>query len=174
MANVSTDNPGDPRENRFAALEAALREASGLGVVLSGVVADHLGLSPKDLECLDILVLRGPVTAGDLAKATGLTTGAITGLVDRLETAGFARRERSPNDRRKVLVRALPRVTTEIMPLYAPLQARTRALIAALSDEDIDRLLAFFAAAREIVLSEITTLKSSIGRKRPKGPPRSR
>lgn len=165
MTNVPTD---DAREARFSALETALREASGLGVVLSQIVAEHLNLSPKDLECLDILVLRGPVTAGELAKATGLTSGAITGLVDRLEKSGFARRERSANDRRKVLVRALPRVTTEIVPLYTQLQARIRALIARLSDEDIDRLLAFFSAAREIVLSEIANLKSSLARKQAK------
>lgn len=162
---MSIDDSDHPRDMRFSALETALREASGLGVVLSELVAEHLGLSPKDLECLDILVLRGPVTAGELAKATGLTTGAITGLIDRLEKAGFACRERSANDRRKVLVRALPRVSTEIVPLYARLQARTRALIATLSNEDIDRLLAFFAATREIVTSEIADLKSSLARK---------
>lgn len=160
MSKQSSDV--DDRERRFLALDAALREASGLGLVFSQVVADHLRLSPKDLECLDILCLRGPVTAGELAQATGLTTGAITGLIDRLEAAGFARRERAAQDRRKVLVRALPLVDSEIVPLYASLQARMRALMAQMPNDDIDRLLHFFAAAREIMVSEIAALRSSL------------
>lgn len=160
MSTHSSD--ADDRESRFLALDAALREASGLGVVFSQVVADYLGISPKDLECLDILYLRGPVTAGELAQATGLTTGAITGLIDRLEAAGFARRERAAQDRRKVLVRALPSVDSEIMPLYASLQARMHALMAQMPDDDLDRLLAFLTSAREIMVSEIAAFRSSL------------
>ncbi|MEZ5789095.1 MAG: MarR family transcriptional regulator [Xanthobacteraceae bacterium] len=162
MPKSSSDR--NDRESRFAALDAALREASGLGVVLSQAVAEHLGISPKDLECLDILYLRGPATAGELAQATGLTTGAITGLIDRLEAAGFARRERALQDRRKVLVRALPSVDSEIMPLYASLQARMQDLMAQMSNDDIDRLLAFLRAAREIMLSEIAAFRSSLAK----------
>jgi DNA-binding MarR family transcriptional regulator len=140
-----------------------MREASGLGVVFSSVVADHLGISSRDLECLDMIVLKGRVTAGELAAATGLTTGAITGLIDRLEKARFACRERDDRDRRKVFVRALPRVETDIMPLYASLQSRMHALMDELSDQDIDRLLAFFSASRDALLSEIAAMKSSGG-----------
>jgi DNA-binding MarR family transcriptional regulator len=140
-----------------------MREASGLGVVFSSVVADHLGISSRDLECLDMIVLKGRVTAGELAAAIGLTTGAITGLIDRLEKACFACRERDERDRRKVFVRALPRVETDIMPLYASLQSRMHALMDELSDQDIDRLLAFFSASRDALLSEIAAMKSSGG-----------
>jgi DNA-binding MarR family transcriptional regulator len=149
------------REQRLRELETAMRQASGLGVVFSSVVADHLGLSSRDLECLDMIAIKGRVTAGELAAATSLTTGAITGLIDRLERAGLASRERDDRDRRKVFVRALPRVETDIMPLYASLQARMRALMDGLSDQDIDRLLGFFSASREALLSEIATMKSS-------------
>ena len=151
------------REQRLRELETAMREASGLGVVFSSVVADHLGISSRDLECLDMIVLKGRVTAGELAAATGLTTGAITGLIDRLEKARFACRERDDRDRRKVFVRALPRVETDIMPLYASLQSRMHALMDELSDQDIDRLLAFFSASRDALLSEISAMKSSGG-----------
>jgi len=151
------------RGQRLQELETAMREASGLGVVFSSVVADHLGISSRDLECLDMIVLKGRVTAGELAAATGLTTGAITGLIDRLEKARFACRERDDRDRRKVFVRALPRVETDIMPLYASLQSRMHALMDELSDQDIDRLLAFFSASRDALLSEISAMKSSGG-----------
>ncbi|MFZ1885911.1 MAG: MarR family transcriptional regulator [Rhodoplanes sp.] len=149
------------REQRLQELETAMREASGLGVVFSSVVADHLGISSRDLECLDMIVLKGRVTAGELAAATGLTTGAITGLIDRLEKARFACRERDDRDRRKVFVRALPRVETDIMPLYVSLQSRMRELMNELSDQDIDRLLAFFSASRDVLLSEIAAMKLS-------------
>ena len=149
------------RAQRLQALETILRQASGLGVVFSGVVADRLGISSKDLECLDVIVLKGRVTAGELATATGLTTGAITGLIDRLEKAGLARRERDEQDRRKVFVRALPRVETDVMPLYASLQARMQKLMAELSDKDIERLLTFYSAARDVLRSEIEATKVS-------------
>src|ERR1700734_2618292 len=96
------------RQQLMAALDRAMRDASGQGVMYSAVVAERLGINSTDLECLDHVVLRGPISAGALAEATGLTTGAITGVIDRLERAGFARREPDPEDRRKVLVRAEP------------------------------------------------------------------
>src|SRR4030081_3058399 len=102
------------RHELIAALNRALRDASGQGVLYSQTVAERLGINSTDLECLDCVVLRGPLTAGELAEATGLTTGAITGVIDRLERAGFARRESDGNDRRKVLVRALPAVERRI------------------------------------------------------------
>jgi len=156
----STPNSAD-RAQRLQALETIMRQASGLAVVYSGVVADRLGISSKDLECLDVIVLKGRVTAGELATATGLTTGAITGLIDRLEKAGLARRERDEQDRRKVFVRALPRVETDVMPLYASLQARMQKLMAELSDKDIERLLTFYSAARDVLRSEIEATKLS-------------
>lgn len=162
ISSVSTTISAE-RDQRLQALEIIIRQASGLGVVFSGVVADRLGISSKDLECLDMIVLKGRVTAGELAAATGLTTGAITGLIDRLETAALARRERDEQDRRKVFVRALPRVETDVMPLYASLQARMQKLMVELSDQEIERLLGFFSASRDVLLSEIEALKSSVG-----------
>ncbi|MGZ8403385.1 MAG: MarR family transcriptional regulator, partial [Rhodoplanes sp.] len=105
--------------------------------------------------------LKGRVTAGELAGATGLTTGAITGLIDRLEKAGLARRERDERDRRKVFVRPLPRVATDIMPLYASLQARMCKLMLELSDQEIERMLAFLSASRDVLLCEIAALRSA-------------
>src|SRR5690349_11840923 len=106
----------------LAALNQAMRKASAQGVLYSATVAGRLGLASSDLECLDTIMMAGPVTAGRLAEATGLTTGAITGVIDRLERAGFAKRERDAGDRRKVLVRAVPVALRRLMPLYAPMQ----------------------------------------------------
>src|SRR5919109_1824865 len=67
-------------------------------------VADALGLNRTDMRCLDILDREGRMTAGRLAEATGLTTGAVTTVLDRLEQAGYARRVRDTDDRRRVYV----------------------------------------------------------------------
>ena len=88
-------------------------------VLFSQTGAERVGINSSDLECLDITILRGTMSAGELVAATGLTTGAITDVIDRLEQAGFARRGRDVGDRRPVLVRALPEVERRIAPLYA-------------------------------------------------------
>ena len=115
MASVSRNRAG--REGLLTALERGMRKSSAQGVLFSQAVAARLGITSSDLECLDIICLNTRVTAGELAAATGLTTGAVTGVIDRLEQAGFARRERDPTDRRKVFVCALPAVERRNAPL---------------------------------------------------------
>src|SRR5882757_4375726 len=72
------------------------------------LIAQRIGLNVTDAECIDFLQEMGPSTAGALAKATGLTTGAITNVIDRLEKAGFVKRGPDPKDRRKVIVSFIP------------------------------------------------------------------
>lgn len=88
--------------DRFAALS---REISGLTVLFHTRVAERMGVSVTDHKCLDIAMRAdGPLTAGRIARLSGLSTGAVTGVIDRLEKRGFVRRVRDPHDRRKVLV----------------------------------------------------------------------
>src|SRR5437016_14634192 len=108
-------------------LEHAMRRTSGLGAIFSQTVADSAGISSSDLECLDFLNLEGRVTAGRLAEVTGLTTGAITGVVDRLEKAGFVRRERDDNDRRKVFIAVVPENVAKIGKYYEHMQRGLKA-----------------------------------------------
>lgn len=81
-----------------------------------------LGLSASDRKTMDTLSRLGPVTAGAIAEHTGLTTGAVTGLVDRLEKAGYVRRVRDPHDRRKVVVELVPndRVDALLAAVFIP------------------------------------------------------
>ncbi|MFJ8964284.1 MarR family winged helix-turn-helix transcriptional regulator [Lentzea sp. NPDC102401] len=82
-----------------------MREQSALTVMFHTKVAARMGLSATDEKCLDLAMRAGgPITAGRLAELSGLSTGAVTGVIDRLERAGFVRRVRDPHDRRKVLV----------------------------------------------------------------------
>ena len=120
--------PARPRADLLKKLGTILRQVSAQSVLISDTVARHVGLNSTDLECLDLLTLAGPTTAGQLAAHTGLTTGAMTAVIDRLEHAGYVRRTRDPEDRRRVLVEALPRSTGQIQPLYEPFSAALKRL----------------------------------------------
>jgi DNA-binding MarR family transcriptional regulator len=102
--NETPAAPG-PRDiviGRFATLGRQLSQAT---VLFHAQIAEHVGLSATDHKCLDLAVqAEHPLTAGQIAELSGLSTGAVTGVIDRLERAGFVRRVRDPNDRRKVLV----------------------------------------------------------------------
>jgi DNA-binding MarR family transcriptional regulator len=141
------------------ALNHAMRETSGLGVLHSQMIADRLGVNSTDLECLDIIVLRGPVTAGELARATGLTTGAITGVIDRLSRAGFAAREPDPADRRKVLVRALPAIEQSIGPLFQPMADASKAALAAYDDAQLTLALDFLRRINQAAIDAMAVLR---------------
>jgi len=99
---VSSNSP--ERDALLTALAREARQYSTSTVLFHQVIAERLGLNPTDHKCAEILSRTGPLTAGELADHTGLTTGAITGVVDRLERAGFVRRDRDPEDRRRHIV----------------------------------------------------------------------
>jgi DNA-binding MarR family transcriptional regulator len=147
------------RRELEAALNAAMRDVSGQGVLYSLAVAERLGMNSTDLECLDH-VLRGPVSAGKLAELTGLTTGAITGVIDRLEREGLASREHDAHDRRRTLVRALPAVMERVAPLFEPMERSAMALLAKYRDEELALLLSFLNAARDAALAAMAELRA--------------
>jgi DNA-binding MarR family transcriptional regulator len=103
------------------------------------------------------LISRGrPVTAGSLARELHLTTGAITGLVDRLARAGYARRAPDPSDRRRVLVSATAR-ERRVGELYGPLNANLRKLIQGYSEKDLALLTEFVRALRSVVAGSVAS-----------------
>jgi DNA-binding MarR family transcriptional regulator len=142
------------------ALEEAMRKASAQGVLFSALVARRLGINATDLECLDVILLRGRATAGELAQVTGLTSGAVTGIIDRLEKAGFARRERDETDRRKIHVRALPSVEKKIMPLFVPMQGAMMEAIAGYGEKDLAFLLEFFRRSHKAAVAATEKLQA--------------
>ena len=148
------------RAELVAALMDGLRQSSTASVMLSQAVASRLGINPADLEALELLHRTGPVTAGTLAEATGLTTGAITGMVDRLERAGFARRERDPVDRRRVYIRADRQAGEQaIAPLFASMARAMVALCAEYRDEELALLADFITRANALTIDETTKLR---------------
>ncbi len=99
------------------------REFTAAVVLFHEAVGRALGLGAADRKCLDVLDRLGPVTAGQIATETGLTTGAITGMIDRLERAGYVERRPNPGDRRSVLVALRPDTPRDhVLPaIFGPL-----------------------------------------------------
>src|ERR1700724_3050375 len=124
-------------------LEHAVRGSSAVGGIFGQGVASRAGISSSDLECLDFLNLDGRVTAGRLAEVTGLTTGAITGVVDRLGKGAFSRRERDENDRRKVFIAIVPEKVARIGRFYEHMQRAILKDWESYSDAELKLLLRF-------------------------------
>jgi DNA-binding MarR family transcriptional regulator len=111
-------------------------------------VADALGLNRTDMRCLDVLEREGPVTAGRLAEATGLTTGAMTTALDRLERAGYAKRTRDTADRRRVLV-AITAQAADAGRFYSEHAAQSERIYQRYTEAQLEMLLEFVRDGRE-------------------------
>jgi len=112
-------------------------------------VADALGLNRTDMRCMDVIEREGPVAAGRLAEATGLTTGAITTVLDRLERGGVARRVRDESDRRRVLVELTPEARAGAAEFYGPHLEMSEQLYRRYTVEQMKLLLGFVRNGRE-------------------------
>jgi DNA-binding MarR family transcriptional regulator len=158
---VSSDsNPSARRAALVDSLFVAFRTGSAQSVMLSQAAADRLGMASSDIECFDLLSLHGPMTAGRLAELTGLTTGAITGVVDRLERAGYARRERDPNDRRRVIVQPIHERRADAAPIFGPMAAATAVLLDRYSDDELVLLLDFLERANTMTQEQIARIRA--------------
>ncbi|MCR6484285.1 MarR family transcriptional regulator [Amycolatopsis sp. OK19-0408] len=107
-----------PEEELFRFAELG-RASSTLTVLRHARIAERMGLSGTDHKTFDLVIQSGgPLTAGRIAELTSLSTGAVTGVIDRLEKVGLARRVRDPEDRRKVLVEVVPGAAQRFAPLF--------------------------------------------------------
>ena len=140
-------------------LENAMRKASAQGAMFAKAVADRAGISSSDMDCMDFLNLEGRMTAGRLAELTGLTTGAITGVVDRLEKAGFVRRERDESDRRKVFIAPIMERMMEIGRFYELVQRAMQKQSERYSDAELKVLLRYATESYQSMLEATTELK---------------
>ena len=115
------------------------------------VVADLLGVNRTDSRCLDILEQEGRISAGRLASSSGLSTGAVTAVVDRLERAGYARRVPDSSDRRRVLIELTERARELIWELMGrPMREAGRPMIDRYSDAELELLIEFQRRGREM------------------------
>jgi DNA-binding MarR family transcriptional regulator len=134
-----------------------MSEARGLSAEfdkLSQAVARRAGLSPIELLAMDLISRGEPPTAGLLAMELRLTTGAVTGLIDRLERAGFAKRAADPKDRRRVVVRPTAK-ERQIGQLYGPLDATLSRALAGYSKKELATLTEFVQKLRSAVAGTV-------------------
>jgi DNA-binding MarR family transcriptional regulator len=124
--------------------------------------ARRLGMSAAERKALGILDEFGVATAGQLAQATGLTTGAITGIVDRLEKAGFARREPNPKDRRSVLIRALQqeKVRKLVRPMFESLSRAVAGMRSRYTPKELAAIDRYLADTTQVLRQEIALMGS--------------
>src|ERR1700757_5155408 len=137
-------------------LENAMRIVSSQGAMFAKMVADRAGISSADMDCIDFVNVEGRMTAGRLAELTGLTTGAITGVVDRLEKAGFVRRERDESDRRKVFIAPVPERVMEIGRFYQLMQRAMEKQADGYTDAELKLLLRYASESYQSVLAATT------------------
>ncbi len=130
-------------EETIRSIVDKFREMSIETIMFHQAVADVLGLHITDHKCLDLLHRFGAMPAGRLGELTGLTTGAVTGIIDRLERAGYARRANDPNDRRKTIVEPTrnKKLERKIEMIFMPLHERMYKLLSSYSESELAFLL---------------------------------
>lgn len=128
------------------------RKYSDTSIWMHEAIARKAGLSGTDHKYLGLIIEQGQMTAGELSSATGLTTGAVTGLIDRLEKKKLVKRQFDKEDRRKVII--VPNVANAMKllePIFTELHERTRSLIESFSEKEIKVIASYFQSSIDIM-----------------------
>ena len=140
----------ESRDDVLSEVAEELRLSGVTNDIADQVVADFLGLNKTDTRCLDIIERLDGVSAGRLASEAGLSTGAVTTVLDRLERAGYARRVQDPGDRRRVLVELTPAARRELQQLYAPLTNATMRQLEGYTTDEVSLVRDFMRDNRRL------------------------
>jgi DNA-binding MarR family transcriptional regulator len=130
------------------ALSLEVRAGQGAVDQMDDAACRALGINRTDGRCIDVIDREGPVAAGRLAEASGLTTAAVTAVIDRLERAGYARRTSDPKDRRRVLVELTPLARERAEVIWGPFSV-FKDVLARYTTEELELLLDFHRVGRE-------------------------
>jgi DNA-binding MarR family transcriptional regulator len=140
-----------PKKELIDELVSEFRISGNLDSAFDNLAAERLGVSRTDLHCLNAVENAGGLTAGELARETGLTTGAVTGVIDRLERAGYARRAPDPEDRRRVKVEVTPEFYARADQIWGPLAADwERSLSGRFTADQLERVIDFLRTTNEL------------------------
>ena len=161
-SSVKRTGKGPTRRELIERLSLAIRSSQNISDAFDEKVAERLGINRTDLRGLDILQQRGSMTAGQLAEAMHLTSGAITTLLDRLESARYARRVRDTGDRRRVLVELTP-LAEEVASLYDPLFQGSIKLLEGRTEKELEMMIEFLERGHEMVERELEKLEHEQG-----------
>jgi DNA-binding MarR family transcriptional regulator len=138
------------RESIVKAFGDAVRAYQTVNDNFDQAVADRVGMNRTDARCIDLIDQAGGMTAGELARAAGLTTGAVTAVIDRLEAAGLARRVSDPSDRRRVRIESTDRLWEVTDPLIGPMVEESMTILDDYSDEELERFTEFLRRVSEL------------------------
>lgn len=147
------------RERLVQSVISGVRELDTELDLMDQTIADILGLNRTDAQCMDIITRAGPVTPGALAERIGLTAGAVTTILDRLEAAGWVRRRRDIEDRRRILIERNDARARRISHLYRDLQRATEQLAQRYTDGQLEVIVGFLAATAGLASSHRALLK---------------
>jgi MarR family transcriptional regulator, organic hydroperoxide resistance regulator len=132
-----------PRADLLQRLEQGVRRMLAGAIIFNDQVAHSIGLNATDLQCLNLLELQGALTPGELARCCGLTTGGVTVVLDRLEKAGYVRREANPRDRRSLLIRPVPAKMRKLHKIYRSKSQSLAEALAPYTDRELELILDF-------------------------------
>lgn len=149
------------RTELLAALDREGRRSGSTGAMHAKALSERAGIHSTDWECIDVLDWSGPLPAGELAKRVGITSGAVTGAIDRLERRGLVQRVADPNDRRRVIVELQPDGIDpgQLMTFFAPLAADMNEVNERFDDDQLAAVLDWLAAANDAIERSIARLR---------------
>lgn len=156
-------NPSIPVSANVSASVSALgRDMATAVITFHETLARKAGMSAAETRCLGVLGRMQVATPGQLAAETGLTTGAITGIVDRLEKAGYAKREPNPDDRRSLLIRPVnqDRIGQILGPHYESLRIAMTEMGARYTPDQLEIIARYLADTTEVLRSQTAKLKA--------------
>jgi DNA-binding MarR family transcriptional regulator len=152
MADVLTTVP--PPVTAADKIVLEIRKFIASAIFFNTKAADKVGLSLTDMQMIHMLQLYGPATPGRLATWTGLSTGGVTVALDRLQKAGYIRREPNPADRRSLIVTLAPVRIRKVAGMYEEVESETRRLLATLPAGDLGAVIRFFETLRTARMGE--------------------
>ena len=148
--------PNKIKNSQIQNFRAVSRQYSDTSILMHKAIARKAGLSGTDHKYLGLLIQKGEMTAGELSKLTGLTTGAVTGLIDRLEKKKLVKRQFDKTDRRKIIIVPNTQNTKKLLgPIFTELQNKTANLLSSFSSNEIQIIEKYFLSAIDI-MNEVT------------------
>jgi DNA-binding MarR family transcriptional regulator len=147
-------------------VDAAFRALHSAVDTFVAAAADRYGVNRNDQHCLELLDRRGPLTAGELAEASGLSAAAVTKVVDRLLAAGYVRRTRAENDRRRVIIATTDAEQRLAREVFGPLVADGIRMLSELTDEQLQMLRDLLLRSAELNMKHTERLRRSAGEQR--------
>lgn len=153
------------RTQAAQALIEQVQQMNAVATQMNQAAAHRIGINQLDLQAVQLLrTSHDPMTASDLARATGISTAAATGLVDRLEAAGYVARVPDPNDRRRIIVQLVrERLSVDVAPTFSPLLQRWSKAVTGYTEAELTTAGEILTAMTDAIRGEVTALRQPAG-----------